>query len=809
MPDLLSIDYSDSTPDISYSNYDRFARPRQITDASGQRALNYQNGQHIETAYQSGLFAGLKLSTPRYAFGRFEALELTQDGALLHNFRHYYTNAQGLDTGRLQTIGWQDTETNYTYEENSSLIHGYSLTRQNNTAYTQSKKHDLLNRLTEIATTPHALPAAVYGYAYNDLNQRTRRTRSNASYTDWAYDDLGQIDTATDRFADNSTQPGRSYDYDHDAIGNRTQTSHNGNIETYQLDADGLNQYESRDVPRSTPVHGEVNPNVVIDVTVNSEVATTAQGRFYAEADFSPQDFSYPTDADSAHYETITIEARKNGGTVNEVARYSSEAYIPPHPEAFVHDADGNLTDDGRWHYTWDAENRLIAMETLSVAYNAGAPRKKLEFGYDSLGRRFSKTVSDWNESSGLWSQASSLLYLYEGWNLIAELAAPNSPVSDLTLQVSYVWGLDLSGSPQGAGGVGGLLAVMDSTGSTSYPTYDGNGNVMGYYAAEDGTNVAEFEYGPFGELIRATGTKKDDFNFRFSTKYEDTETGLLYYGYRYYDAGQGRWLSRDPIGERGGLNVYGMVGNDAVNTWDLLGLWVNPNGIVSPEVTVGTVNGIELQHLEVLKDRLSSVKSGRGAGAIRANIRKAATTRLLGDIYDTYNTDYIDGSRNKWIYTCKYGWIDIGHYYNSAYFASKPWISDSVTYAGSVGVEIGQTLRRWYDISPIGNGPSPTGESSWTPEDLNSNYQGAHSGMRIGNVASTWKSFLKSAGAVKIVDNDVRELLEKDAGSVLDDISYTGPRLYSRESQINYHQGKYAHECLCDGDKALDQYSY
>jgi uncharacterized protein RhaS with RHS repeats len=44
-------------------------------------------------------------------------------------------------------------------------------------------------------------------------------------------------------------------------------------------------------------------------------------------------------------------------------------------------------------------------------------------------------------------------------------------------------------------------------------------------------------------------------------------------YGYRYYDPVTGRWPSRDPIGERGGLNLYGFVGNDGVNQWDLLGL--------------------------------------------------------------------------------------------------------------------------------------------------------------------------------------------------------------------------------------------
>ncbi len=94
----------------------------------------------------------------------------------------------------------------------------------------------------------------------------------------------------------------------------------------------------------------------------------------------------------------------------------------------------------------------------------------------------------------------------------------------------------------------------------------------MGYYAADTGDSVAEFEYGPFGELIRETGPKVGEFNFRFSTKYEDAETGLLYYGFRYYDPITGRWPSRDPIEEEGGLNLYGMVDNDLVNYVDDLG---------------------------------------------------------------------------------------------------------------------------------------------------------------------------------------------------------------------------------------------
>jgi RHS repeat-associated protein len=55
---------------------------------------------------------------------------------------------------------------------------------------------------------------------------------------------------------------------------------------------------------------------------------------------------------------------------------------------------------------------------------------------------------------------------------------------------------------------------------------------------------------GPFGEVIRATGPMAKANPFRFSTKYQDDETDQLYYGYRYYSASTGRWLTWDPLGE-------------------------------------------------------------------------------------------------------------------------------------------------------------------------------------------------------------------------------------------------------------------
>jgi RHS repeat-associated protein len=86
---------------------------------------------------------------------------------------------------------------------------------------------------------------------------------------------------------------------------------------------------------------------------------------------------------------------------------------------------------------------------------------------------------------------------------------------------------------------------------------------VSALVSASTGTQTAGYDFGPFGEEICAEGTAANSCPVRFSTKYQDSETDLLYYGERYYSAVTGRWLSRDPIDEEDGLNIYAFVQND------------------------------------------------------------------------------------------------------------------------------------------------------------------------------------------------------------------------------------------------------
>jgi RHS repeat-associated protein len=109
---------------------------------------------------------------------------------------------------------------------------------------------------------------------------------------------------------------------------------------------------------------------------------------------------------------------------------------------------------------------------------------------------------------------------------------------------------------------------------ATYYVLSDPQGNVAGL-ATADGTwtLVAQYDYDPYGRLIRETGPKAASCPFRYSTKYRDPDLELYYYGYRWYDAAAMKWLTPDPLGERGGANLTAFCDGDPINKVDPLGL--------------------------------------------------------------------------------------------------------------------------------------------------------------------------------------------------------------------------------------------
>jgi RHS repeat-associated protein len=309
-----------------------------------------------------------------------------------------------------------------------------------------------------------------------------------------------------------------------------------------------------RTVPGGFDVVGLANN--AASVTVNSSPSDYRRGEYFQEA-VSVSNGSVPV------WQQIGVTATNSGSSSNWPAGY---VFIPKTAENFAYDQDGNLTSDGRWTNKWDGENRLVEM--LSLTNSPANSKFWLKFTYDAQGRRIAKQASLWTNSA--WSVVVSNRFLYDGWNLVAELNATNNAVIR-----RYQWGLDLSGSEQGAGGVGGLLSISYLPAPTSsFVAYDGNGNVAGLVDVMTGSVTANYEYGPFAEPIRMSGAMAKANPFRFSTKYQDDETDLLYYGYRYYSPGLGRFIGRDPAGELAGPNEFLFVRNSSPNRFDVSGLY-------------------------------------------------------------------------------------------------------------------------------------------------------------------------------------------------------------------------------------------
>ena len=137
---------------------------------------------------------------------------------------------------------------------------------------------------------------------------------------------------------------------------------------------------------------------------------------------------------------------------------------LPPSQSFLFYDDDGNLTSDGVWKYSWDVEGRLTVMEQdasnchiVNSSYSYMPYWLKMEFTYDWMGRRVSKKVTQKPYYNSTWTLVRHERYIYDGWNLVATLRIASST----ELAASYVWGNDLSGSEQGAGGVGGALCAL------------------------------------------------------------------------------------------------------------------------------------------------------------------------------------------------------------------------------------------------------------------------------------------------------------------------------------------------------------
>ncbi len=540
--EMTGLSYSDSTSPATFA-YDRGGRQKTITDAAGTHARTFTATGELQTEQiTGGILDSINLNVGYDSFLRRNSLQSSSGANVLSSQTYGYDS-----TSRLQTVTSGSLTATYAYYPNSGLLNTTTFTSGTQMA----RSYDSLGRLQSIATTtPTAGTVASYGYQYNNLNQRTRVNREDGSYWLYFYNDRGELISGKKYWADNSPVWGAQTENSYDTVGNRIYAKSGGNqlnqLRQSTLTTNSLNQYSQRSVPGAVDITGTANSAAT--VTVNDQSTARKGDYFYRE-------LAVDNTAGPVNAQITVTGARQNFGAGGEdaVTQQGGHTFLPQAAESFTFDFDGNLTSDGHLNYSWDAENRLLSMEAIPSVPVDG--RQRLEFVYDAMARRVQKKVYAWNISTSTYQLQSTTKFVYDGWNLVAEVDGNNNLVRN------YVRGA-------------GELLLVNGGGDTHQVGYDGNQNVGVLVKGSDGSVSASYDYDPFGQTMKAVGGFAMQNPFRFSDQYADVESGLIYYGFRYYNPQIGRWINRDPSGELGGVGLYGFVGNDTISSVDHLGLW-------------------------------------------------------------------------------------------------------------------------------------------------------------------------------------------------------------------------------------------
>ncbi len=383
--------------------------------------------------------------------------------------------------------------------------------------------YDVLNRISTI-DGPWALDTISLGYT--SLGQIERVLVNNKLNTAYQYDALGRIS--------NINAMGHNFSYQ------------------YQTGKQALTLNTSYPNGLQKQMHFAASGDLA-SILYKTPEETVAEYRYqFNEAG----QLSEQTGTEAWHAPKHFFNASYND--LNQFTQWNSEA------SAFIYDKDGNptqgrLSDNTPFNAVYDAESRLV-----ELSFSRSGTHYTERYGYD-----FSHRLVEYQ--------------LYEDGKLTKNHRFVRLGLLELqqrddkdNVEQEYSWNL------YHQSGIGGLLLTQTSTTSYQY-IYNHLGTIQKVLDA-NGRIVADYTYSPYGEVF---GDGFSEQPFGYSTKRSDFESGLVYFGYRFYAPHLGRWLNRDPLQEQGGINLYAYVNGDPLN-------YVDPDGQhpILIGAAVGAING-------------------------------------------------------------------------------------------------------------------------------------------------------------------------------------------------------------------------
>ena len=478
--------------------------------------------KHSSCLIHRNFLAGISYSdaTPGQSFAYNHLGQLTQitDASGTRTFAYNPYGEPETDSLEANGLAWQVSE----LYDGLGRPAGYELSAGERRVQQARLSYDGKGRLSTLTAegmeTPFSWTYCEQGGLVEQLAYPNGMTRVNT------YEDGRDLLSVIDYRRPGSANPPARHEYDYDALGRPTRRRDTWN--TAAPKTTRLFTYNSR----GELVGDQLRPG----------------GRFgyqYDNIGNRKEAFEFGSTTD---YETD--ELNRYAGIV----RNGGEAFTPQY------DADGNQTlvktSTGIWQVSYNAENRPVRFVNESA-------KTVVECTYDSMGRRFEKKVTV-GGTTGFHAR-----YLYRDYLQVAECDLTGETPA---LVRSYLW--DPS-EPQATR----VLAMTrwEANGTQVkehlYCMHDAMKNVTSLFGEARGRR-ALYEYRPYGGLVTSEGNMAQENKFRFSCEYMDDELGLIYYNYRHLNPNDGRWISRDPIAEQGGWNLFAFVKNNSIINFDYLG---------------------------------------------------------------------------------------------------------------------------------------------------------------------------------------------------------------------------------------------
>lgn len=567
----------------SYYDYDVLKRLTRVQDAQGNTLqMDYdKNGNLVRLVDSKGqltkwLYDGMNRAVEKkYHDGTTEA----------------YSYAQGLLS---QSKGARGQIVSYAYDNNANLTGinypnmpdvtmSYNaldnMTQIVDGVGTHSFTYDNIGKLLSL-DGPFANDEQIFGYdSLQRLSDQSvqRGASGGVQSQSYAYDALGRLATLNSNGTQgvgaftynyvgltsllssldmpNGTQTVQSYDALHrlTQVANKKTGGSDLNRFTYAYDnrnmRTGMQQKYGSDPLRQVAYSYDAVDQLVGEAATGGTAGTT-----YSNA------YSYDAMSNRLKRENTqgmtTALTRSGVNELNQLTSVSTSVDGGPRVTGGMsYDAAGNLTETAglngaRTLYVYDDADRLFRIEKRDAN---DARLSKSEFVYDYASR---KAVSqEFTYMAGAWVKNSEKRRVFDGLDVIQERDENNQVTAQLVRD----------------GNVAGILSRSTAAGASFYG-YDGGGNVT-LLTDASGNEVGRYRYDAFGNTLEIAGTRAAENPYRFSTMELHVHSGLYDYGFRFYSASLGRWINRDPLSERGGLNLYAMVRNNPVNTIDVYGL--------------------------------------------------------------------------------------------------------------------------------------------------------------------------------------------------------------------------------------------